>query len=57
LEKLNCRNSIVRNLKTRISKNKIKISFGDKLGLGYDGCGTHTHGYGIQSNLKTNKSK
>lgn len=55
MKKLDCKNSIVRNLRTKVTKNKIRISFGDKLGLGYDGCGTHTHGYGIQSNLKSKK--
>ena len=56
MKKLNCKNSIVKNLKTKVSNNKIKISFGEKLGLGYDGCGTHTHGYGIQSNLNSKKN-
>ena len=37
------KNDIVKNLKTKLSDQKIKISFGNKIGLGYDGCGTHTH--------------
>lgn len=37
------KNDIVKNLKTKLSNKKIKISFGNKIGLGYDGCGTHTH--------------
>lgn len=43
MKKTPLKNDIVKNLKTDFSKNKIKISFGNKIGLGYDGCGTHTH--------------
>ena len=35
MKKTILKNDIVKNLKTKISSNKI--------GLGYDGCGTHTH--------------
>lgn len=43
MTKMNIKNDIVKKLKTTISANKIKISLGNKIGLGYDGCGTHTH--------------
>ena len=43
MKKREIKNDIVKNLKAKISKNQIKISFGNKIGLGYDGCGTHTH--------------
>ena len=43
MKKAILKNYIVKNLKTKISSKKIKISFGNKIGLGYDGCGTHTH--------------
>lgn len=43
MNKTRQKNDIVKNLKTKLSKNVIKISFGKKIGLGYDGCGTHTH--------------
>ncbi len=43
MKKTILKNDIVKNLRTTISSNKIKISFGNKIGLGYDGCGTHTH--------------
>lgn len=43
MKKPEIKNDIVSNLKTKVSKSKIKISFGNKIGLGYDGCGTHTH--------------
>lgn len=43
MKKPEIKNDIVGNLKTNVFKNKIKISFGNKIGLGYDGCGTHTH--------------
>lgn len=43
MKKIKLKNDIVRNLKTQVSNEKIKISFGNKIGLGYDGCGTHTH--------------
>jgi len=43
MKKMAIKNDIVNNLKTKLSNNKIKISFGNKIGLGYDGCGTHTH--------------
>jgi|LSQX01.1.fsa_nt_gb hypothetical protein len=43
MKKITIKNDIVKNLKTKLSNNKIKISFGNKIGLGYDGCGTHTH--------------
>lgn len=37
------KNDIVKKLKTTVKKDKIKMSLGNKIGLGYDGCGTHTH--------------
>lgn len=43
IKKIAIKNDIVKNLKTKLSNQKIKISFGNKIGLGYDGCGTHTH--------------
>lgn len=43
MKKAELKNDIVKNLKTRVSNQKIRISFGNKIGLGYDGCGTHTH--------------
>ena len=43
MKKREIKNDIVKNLKAKISKNQIKISFRNKIGLGYDGCGTHTH--------------
>lgn len=43
MKKAKLKNDIVKNLKTRVSNQKIRISFGNKIGLGYDGCGTHTH--------------
>lgn len=43
MKKMVIKNDIVKNLKTKLSNQKIKISFGNKIGLGYDGCGTHTH--------------
>ena len=43
MKKREIKNDIVKNLKAKISKNQIKISFGNKIGLGYDGCGTHNH--------------
>lgn len=43
MKKATIKNDIVKNLKTSLSDQKIKISFGNKIGLGYDGCGTHTH--------------
>lgn len=43
MKKIQIKNDIVKNLKTKITNKKIKISFGNKIGLGYDGCGTHTH--------------
>jgi hypothetical protein len=43
MKKIALKNDIVNNLKTKLSSKKIKISFKDKIGLGYDGCGTHTH--------------
>ncbi len=43
MKKVQLKNDIVKNLKTKVSGQKIKISFGNKIGLGYDGCGTHTH--------------
>lgn len=43
MKKMAIKNDIVKNLKTKLSDQKIKISFGNKIGLGYDGCGTHTH--------------
>ena len=43
VKKVQLKNDIVKNLKTKLSDQKIKISFGNKIGLGYDGCGTHTH--------------
>ena len=43
MKKVQLKNDIVKNLKTNLSDQKIKISFGNKIGLGYDGCGTHTH--------------
>ena len=49
------KNDIIKNLNTEVNSKKIKISFGNKIGLGYDGCGTHTHGFGIQSVIKKTK--
>ena len=43
MKKITIKNDIVKNLKTKLSSKKISISFGNKIGLGYDGCGTHTH--------------
>lgn len=43
MKKVQLKNDIVKNLKTKLSDQKIKISFGNKIGLGYDSCGTHTH--------------
>jgi len=43
MKKIVIKNEIVKNLKTKLLNQKIKISFGNKIGLGYDGCGTHTH--------------
>ena len=43
MKKVQLKNDIVKNLKTKLSDQKIKISFGNKIVLGYDGCGTHTH--------------
>lgn len=43
MKKIKLKNDIVKNLKTQVSNEKIKLSFGNKIGLGYDGCGTHTH--------------
>ena len=43
MKKVQLKNDILKNLKTKLSDQKIKISFGNKIGLGYDGCGTHTH--------------
>ena len=43
MKKVQLKNDILKNLKTKLSYQKIKISFGNKIGLGYDGCGTHTH--------------
>ena len=43
MKKVQLKNDIVKNLKTKLSDQKNKISFGNKIGLGYDGCGTHTH--------------
>ena len=43
MKKVQLKNDIVKNLKTKLSDQKIKSSFGNKIGLGYDGCGTHTH--------------
>ncbi len=43
MKKIKLKNDIVKNLKTSVYDKKIKISFGNKIGLGYDGCGTHTH--------------
>ena len=43
MKKVQLKNDIVKNLKTKLSDKKIKISFGNKIGLGYDCCGTHTH--------------
>lgn len=43
MKKIKIKNDIVQNLKTDLSNKKIKIAFGNKIGLGYDGCGTHTH--------------
>lgn len=43
MKKVQLKNDIVKNLKTKLSDQKIKISFGNKIGLGYAGCGTHTH--------------
>ena len=55
MKKVSIKNDVVKNLNTDIESKKIKISFGNKIGLGYDGCGTHTHGYGVQSVVKKNK--
>ena len=43
MKNITIKNDIVKNLKTKLSNQSIKISFGNKIGLGYDGCGTHTH--------------
>ena len=43
MKRIKLKNDIVKNLKTNVCDKKIKISFGNKIGLGYDGCGTHTH--------------
>ena len=43
MKKPEIKNDIVKNLKTNVSKKKITVKFGNKIGLGYDGCGTHTH--------------
>lgn len=47
-----CKNDIVKNLDTQISKNKLKISLLNPIGLGYDGCGTHTHGWASTDKLQ-----
>lgn len=49
------KNDLVKNLDTTITSKKIKVSLFNPIGMGYDGCGTHTHGYG--STAKTNNSK
>lgn len=43
MKKNQIKNDIVKKLKAIVKSNKIKISLGNKIGLGYDGCGTHTH--------------
>ena len=43
MKKVQVKNDIVKKLKTIVTSKKIKISLGNKIGLGYDGCGTHTH--------------
>ena len=43
MKKNQIKNDIVKKLKTTVTNKKIKISLGNKIGLGYDGCGTHTH--------------
>ena len=55
MKKVIFKNDVVKNLDTKVDSKKIIISFGNKIGLGYDGCGTHTHGYGVQSIVKKNK--
>ena len=55
MKKVVFKNDVVKNLNTEVTSGKIKVSFGNKIGLGYDGCGTHTHGYGIQSVVKKSK--
>lgn len=46
------KNDIVKNLDTTVSKNKIKVSLFNPIGLGYDGCGTHTHGYASTAKIQ-----
>ena len=55
MKKIIFKYDIIKNLNTEVNSKKIKISFGNKIGLGYDGCGTHTHGFGIQSVIKKTK--
>lgn len=49
------KNDTVKNLDTKISKNKIKVSLFNPIGLGYDGCGTHTHGYASSDKISAKK--
>lgn len=51
------KNDIVKNLTTNITKNKISISLFSPVGLGYDGCGTHTHGYASTARIDSQKKK
>jgi hypothetical protein len=37
------KNDVVKNLKAEIKGRKVKISLKNRHGLGYDGCGSHTH--------------
>lgn len=53
--KMACKNDIVKNLDTAVSKNKIKVSLFNPIGLGYDGCGTHTHGYASSDKIQAKK--
>lgn len=49
------RNDIVKNLNTNITNKQISISLSDSMGLGYDGCGTHTHGYASSARINNQK--
>lgn len=43
--KTTLKNDIVKHLSTKVTNKIITVSLFNPIGLGYDGCGTHTHGY------------
>ena len=43
MPKSKIKNDLVKNLTTEISDKKIVVKLSNVTGLGYDGCGNHTH--------------